>query len=59
MVGTTNESQVKLCEKYPDKFRTFVSEQQLKIKVSAGEAKWTIEKPAQVAANHEFARAWN
>jgi predicted TIM-barrel fold metal-dependent hydrolase len=43
MVGTTNESQVKLCEKHPAKFRTFVSEQQLKIKVNTGEAKWTIE----------------
>jgi predicted TIM-barrel fold metal-dependent hydrolase len=46
IVGTTNESQSKLVEKYPNRFRAFCSDQQLKIKVQRGEAEWTLEAAA-------------
>ena len=42
-VGTTNEMQAMLVDKYPDKFRACCSDQKLKIKVHRGEAKWTLE----------------
>ena len=47
MIGTTNESQAKLVEMYPDKFRAFCADQTLKLKVSRGEAKWTLEAAAE------------
>ena len=42
-IGTTNEMQAMLVDKYPDKFVACCSDQTLKIKVSQGEAKWTLE----------------
>ena len=47
MVGTTNESQAKLVDMYPDKFRAFCADQTLKLRVSRGEAKWTLEAAAE------------
>jgi predicted TIM-barrel fold metal-dependent hydrolase len=47
VVGTTNESQAKLVEKYPDKFRAFCADQTLKLKVWRGEAKWTLDAAAE------------
>jgi len=46
VIGTTNESQAALVEKYPDKFRAFCADQTLKIKVARGEAKWTLDDAA-------------
>ena len=43
IIGTTNEFQAMIVDKYPDKFRACCSDQKLKIKVHRGEAKWTLE----------------
>jgi predicted TIM-barrel fold metal-dependent hydrolase len=43
IVGTTNEMQAMLVDKYPDKFRACCADQKLKIKVARGETKWTLE----------------
>ena len=43
MIGTTNEGQADLVERYPDKFRAFCSDQKTKLKAAKGEAKWTLE----------------
>jgi predicted TIM-barrel fold metal-dependent hydrolase len=42
-VGTTNEMQAMLVDKYPDKFRAMCADQTLKIKVATGEVEWTLE----------------
>ena len=42
-IGTTNEMQAKLVDKYPDKFRAMCSDQNLKIKLLSGEAEWSLE----------------
>jgi len=47
VVGTTNEAQAELVERYPDKFRAFCSDQTLKIKCARGEAKWSVEAAAE------------
>ncbi|MCK4953514.1 amidohydrolase family protein, partial [Candidatus Bathyarchaeota archaeon] len=41
--GTTNEMQVMLVDKYPDKFAACCSDQTLRNKCAKGEAEWTIE----------------
>ncbi len=46
VVGTTNEMQAALVDKYPNKFRAFCADQTLKIKVARGEAKWTLDDAA-------------
>ena len=46
VIGTLNESQAKLVDKYPDKFRAFCSDQKLKVKVWREEAKWTLDDAA-------------
>jgi len=46
MVGTTNESQLKLCEKYPDKFRAFCSDQNTRLEAHRGGKPWTLERAA-------------
>ncbi len=46
MVGTTNEAQAALVDKYPDKFRAFCADQKLKLKVWREEAKWTLDDAA-------------
>jgi predicted TIM-barrel fold metal-dependent hydrolase len=43
IIGTTNEMQAKLVDRYPNKFRACCSDQKLKIKVWRGEAEWTLE----------------
>ncbi len=43
MIGTTNEGQVELVEKYPDKFRAFCADQTTKYKAATGEAKWSLQ----------------
>jgi predicted TIM-barrel fold metal-dependent hydrolase len=43
MIGTTNEAQADLVERYPDKFRAFCSDQKTKYKNATGEAEWTLE----------------
>jgi hypothetical protein len=43
IIGTTNEFQAMIVDKYPDKFRACCSDQKLKIKVHRGEAEWTLE----------------
>jgi hypothetical protein len=43
VIGTTNEMQAMLVDKYPDKFRAMCNDQNLKIKVWREEAEWTIE----------------
>jgi len=43
VIGTTNEMQAMLVDRYPDKFRAFCSDQKLKIRVARGEAEWTLE----------------
>ncbi|MBE0528297.1 MAG: amidohydrolase family protein [Thermoleophilia bacterium] len=47
MIGTTNEAQSKLVDKYPDKFRAFCADQTLKLKVARGQAKWTLDAAAE------------
>ena len=47
MIGTTNEAQAALVDKYPDKFRAFCADQTLKLKVWRGEAKWTLDAAAE------------
>ena len=42
-IGTTNEMQAKLVDKYPDKFRAMCSDQNLKIKLLNGEAEWSLD----------------
>ena len=46
MIGTTNESQAALVDKYPDKFGAFCADQTLKLKVWREEAKWTLDAAA-------------
>jgi len=47
VIGTTNETQAALVDKYPDKFRAFCSDQNLKIKVWREEAEWTLNAAAE------------
>ena len=47
MIGTTNESQAALVDKYPDKFGAFCSDQKLKLKVWREEAEWTLDAAAE------------
>ena len=47
MIGTTNEAQAELVDRYPDKFRAFCADQTLKLKVWRGEAKWTLDAAAE------------
>lgn len=47
MIGTTNESQLKLCEKYPDKFRAFCSDQSTRLEAQRGGKPWTIDRAAE------------
>jgi predicted TIM-barrel fold metal-dependent hydrolase len=47
MTGTTNDFHAELVKKYPDKFRSFCADQNLKIKVARGEAKWTLDAAAE------------
>ena len=47
MVGTTNESQLKLVEKYPDKFRAFCSDQGTRLEAHRGGKPWTIDRAAE------------
>ena len=47
MPGTTNEGQLAIVEKYPDKFRSFCTDQKLRMKVARGEAKWTLDAAAE------------
>jgi len=46
MIGTTNESQLKLCEKYPNKFRAFCSDQSTRLEAHRGGKPWTIQRAA-------------
>jgi predicted TIM-barrel fold metal-dependent hydrolase len=46
VIGTTNEAQAALVDKYPDKFRAFCSDQKLKIKCWRGEAEWKLNDAA-------------
>ena len=46
VVGTLNESQANLVDKYPDKFRAFCADQTLKLNVWREEAKWTLDDAA-------------
>ena len=46
-IGPTNELQAALVDKYPDKFRAMCTEQKLKIKVSQGRTKWTVDAACQ------------
>jgi len=43
IIGTTNEMQAMLVDKYPDKFRAMCSDQKLKIKVWREEAVWNLD----------------
>jgi len=47
MIGTTNEAQADLVDRYPDKFRAFCCDQTTKLKAARGEAKWTLEAAAE------------
>ncbi|MFC1909359.1 amidohydrolase family protein [Chloroflexota bacterium] len=47
VVGTTNEAQAALVDKYPDKFRAFCCDQNLKIKVWREEVEWTLDAAAE------------
>ena len=47
MIGTTNEAQAELVDRYPDKFRAFCADQTLKLKVWREEAKWTLDAAAE------------
>jgi len=44
--GTTNEMQAALVDKYPDKFRAFCADQNLRTAATRGEAKWTLDDAA-------------
>lgn len=44
--GTTNEAQLALVERHPDRFRAFCSDQKLKIRVERGEEKWSLDAAA-------------
>ena len=46
VVGTTNEAQADLVDRYPTRFRAFCSDQKLKIQVERGEAEWTLDAAA-------------
>lgn len=45
--GNTNEMQVELVKKYPDKFRAFCADQTLKNKIARGEAVWSLDAAAE------------
>jgi len=47
MIGTSNETQAMLVDKYPDKFRAFCADQKLKLKVWREEAEWTLDAAAE------------
>nr|WP_277999044.1 amidohydrolase family protein [Moorella sulfitireducens] len=47
VVGTTNEKQAELVERYPNKFRAYCADQMTKIKAARGESKWSLEAAAQ------------
>jgi predicted TIM-barrel fold metal-dependent hydrolase len=47
MIGTTNETQAMLVDKYPDKFRACCADQKLRLKVWRGEAKWSLEAASE------------
>lgn len=44
IIGTTNETQAALVDRYPDKFRACCADQKLKIAVSRGEKEWSLEE---------------
>lgn len=46
MIGTTNESQLALCDKYPDKFRAFCSDQKTKLHCHRTGEAWTLQAAA-------------
>ncbi len=46
MPGTTNESQAKIVEKYPDKFRAFCADQKCKLAIARDEAKFNRDDSA-------------
>jgi len=47
MIGTTNEMQAALVDRYPDKFRAFCADQTLRLKVWREEAEWTLDAAAE------------
>ncbi len=46
MPGTTNEMQANLVDRYPDKFRAFCADQNLRTKMGRGEAVWDLDEAA-------------
>ena len=46
VIGTANETQAKLVDKYPDKFRAFCSDQKLKLKCWREGRKWILDDAA-------------
>ena len=42
-IGTTNEAQADLEERYPDKFRAFCNAQKLAIKIAKKETEWSLQ----------------
>jgi predicted TIM-barrel fold metal-dependent hydrolase len=46
VVGTTNEAQAELVDRYPRRFRAFCSDQTLKIRVARGETTWSLDAAA-------------
>lgn len=47
VTGTTNESQLKLVEKYPDKFRAFCADTSTRIRCQREGTKWRVEDSAE------------
>ncbi len=47
MIGTTNEGQLELVDKYPDKFRAFCADQQTKLKCHREHIEWKIDDAAR------------
>lgn len=47
MIGTTNESQLALVEKYPEKFRAFCADQKTKLKCHLEGIEWKVEDAAE------------
>lgn len=47
MIGTTNEAQLEIVDKYPDKFRAWCSDQTTKLKAHREGIPWTIDAAAE------------
>ena len=47
MIGTTNESQLKICDAHPDKFRAFCSDNGTRLEAQRGGKPWSIERAAE------------